>query len=179
MNIIGLLIYIFRNMKKIFILLFVFLISCNNNTPEKWIIYSFNHNQFSNKEIKAKSAEIYDTIFIDEVNKNFNIFKNKINNLDKKIRKIDFYKDSIFNLHYPKLKQDSLIKIGYNRIRLYEREIDHLRHRYNYNRMISSQVDNNICGYYVKIITNKKDTFDLIVSPLTYTIIGSTFMYKE
>lgn len=167
-------------MKSLIILLvsFLFLISCNNSYEQK-IVYSFNHEPFRHhKKVKAKSAIIYDTIFQSEVIHNFEVFQKNIDSLDKEMKKMDSYRDSILRLHYSKPLQDSLMKIGFSRIMLLDQEMNHLIRRNSYNYKISSQIDDTINGYYAYVVTNK-DTFDVIVTPLTFTIVGPSFMFKK
>jgi len=139
-------------MKKVLFILFLFLISCSS--PEEKIIQSFNIQRAPHqREFKAKSAEIYDTIFADQVFDKLDILNENINRLQ----------DSLKNK-----------KIRYSEF--YQRELDHLLHQEQIYTSISSQIDKNISGFYVKIITNKDDTLNFLVYPLTYRIICPVFL---
>jgi hypothetical protein len=174
----------FKIIKTVILLLiisfavFMAMISCNN-TPEKKIAQSFYKQRFiKDKDFKVEKVEIYDTICINQIIDALPIFEKRIDIFQKNLIKMNSYRDSILKFNYPKLEKDSLLRIGRDRQEYYDRELEHLIHREMIYLNMNEQLDDSICGYYVKIIT-PKGTFDFIVSPLTYRIICPAFAIQE
>jgi len=166
-------------MKKIIVVLisFLFLISCSS--PERKIKESFNFQRPNrHRAFKVESVKIYDTIYSKTVFENQDIFRKQNEDLLNKLKHLDQYRDSVFKLHYPRSKQDSLIRIGFDLRRHYDMELDRLSIREMNNNTLYTQIDDTIAGYYARIIT-QRDTFDVIVSSLTFHVVCPVFMYEN
>lgn len=165
-------------MKKLFLILFIFLVSCTN-TPEKKIIESFNNQRFThNKNYRVQKVEIYDTVYIDQIINTLPTINDQMDIFQKKMERMNSYRDSILELNYSKYKRDSLLKIGRELEEYYDRELEHIIRREMTYVNMNQQIDNDICGYYARVITPSK-TFNFIVTPITYKIICPVFIFED
>jgi hypothetical protein len=164
-------------MKKLFLIFVFLLISCS--TPEKKIIESFKSQRMArHTNIKIKGAEIYDTIYIRQIDKILPDIQNKVDLYEKRINNMNNYRDSVFRLGYPRPKRDSLMRKEFDRRQYYDREQEHQFHRLMIYNNLDKQIDDSICGYYARIITSR-DTLNFVVAPLTFMIICPAFMFEE
>lgn len=141
-------------MKNLLIILLFFLVSCG--TPQSKIRDSFNEGRIIRHikgEFEIKSVAIYDTIYIKDVNNSLQKVKTQLMNIEKVPRKIDIYKDKHYDDYSELLRRQGDMYLLYRDI-----------------------VNDSICGYYAKIITNK-DTFNFVVTT-KYKILTPVFIFN-
>jgi len=144
----------YNHLFKILIMLSMILYSCN--TPERKIIDSFDFQRKSiTHNVRAESAEVYDTLYYSEVYEKLQILQGRIDELETNIQKIDCNKDSIIE---------------------YKRDLDYLIHQELFIQRIMFECNDTICGYYTKIVTNK-NVLNFVVSP-EFRIICPVFILE-
>lgn len=160
-------------MKKIILILFALVISCTS--PERKIKNSYD---FQRGNVKVNEVIIYDTLYVDKLIDDLNFFQGRIKILEKSLKQQEIYRDSIIQLQYTKIKQDSLLRIGFEKRRRYNKELDYISFKENIIESIFSQMNDTIAGYYARVIT-KYDTIGFIVNPNTFRIIIPVSMYEK
>jgi hypothetical protein len=142
-------------MIKWIIILFLFLVACG--TPESKILNSFNEGRIT-RHIKGgfeiKSVAIYDTIYTKDVDNSLQKVQTQLLNIEKLPRKVEKFN----NKHYD----------DYG---------DLLRRQGDMYLLYQDIINDSICGYYARIITNK-DTFDFVVTT-KYKILCPVFVYND
>jgi len=167
-------------MKKLFSILLLFLIiliSCD--TPEKKVIKSFNEQRFSrDRGFKIEKAQIYDTLYVNQVIEKTPIIIDKVQSLENRIKRMDNFRDSVIKLNYPRPITDSLLRKGFDRKRFLDREIGHYRYIEDFYNNLYYDYNDTIAAYYARIIT-ERDTFEFVVMARTYRILCPVFMIEE
>ena len=168
-------------MKKLTIIFFFLLTLLSCSTPEEKILDSFNEHRMARRRsttLEVKEVKIYDTLFYSDLVKAWdNIEKNKPI-LEKRLKNMDNYRDSIRLSNNDRSKLDSLMRAGGKKRERYDRQLDHLNRQFGYVDMLFRDSGNDtICGYYAKIVT-KNDTLLFIVTR-KFSILCPVFMYEE
>jgi len=166
-------------MSKVIYLLLLFFItflSCVQ-TPEKEIKKSFISRSIMNKKLHIKEVKIYDTIYCNDIKKELTLLERKIPYLKTLYRKMSSNRNSIIRLNYSRPKLDSMIRKDLKMLEEMDRETQILIRKQFIRYDLLQQIDNNICGYYVKIIT-QKDTFKVITTALTFRIVCPVFVFE-
>jgi len=161
-------------MKTIIILILsLFLFSCNS--PERKIKNSF---QYQRGKFKITEVKIYDTIYLKDITENTEFFNRRIRYLERSIKMANEYRDSVLQFQYPKSKQDSLLSTGRLWKRQRQKELDRLLIRESLTNYLYSEINDTIAGYYARIVT-RYNTFEFVVSPITYQIVCPVSMYEN
>lgn len=143
------------------ILAIIFLNSCTS--PEKKIKQSFNFfREGKRKESKVINVQIYDTIYAKAVYNDMDSLTNKIQKLEDSLKKMDLYRDSILCLNLDTILRDSLIRIGFEKKRKYNREFNVVSFEQGLTYALYSNIKDTIAGYYAEIIT-PMDTLNIVV----------------
>lgn len=166
-------------MKKIFIILFIFLSACSNSHENK-IKRSFkNQIFFAHHNAYVKDVKVYDTIEVNDILNTINHLDIISEELQTKLSNIYNYKDSIKKTVDPRIKRDSLLRNIDHTQEYLERELDMTARKQLDYVNLGKQIDDSIYAYKVRISTDKR-SFDFLVSPLTFTIISPIFStYKD
>lgn len=141
-------------MKNLLIILLLFLVSCS--TPESKILNSFNEGRDARHikhEFEVKSVAIYDTIYTKDLENSLQKVETQIRNIEKLPKKVEKYKPRHFDDYGDLLRKQGDMYMLYREI-----------------------VNDSICGYYARIITNR-DTFDFVITT-KFKILTPVFMYQ-
>ena len=168
-------------MKKLTIIFFFLLTLLSCSTPEEKILDSFNEHRMARRRsttLEVKEVKIYDTLFYNDLIKTWdNMEKNKPI-LEKRLKNMNNYRDSIRSSNPDRSKFDSLIHAGRKKLERYDRQLDHLNRQVGYvDMLIRDSGNDTISGYYAKIVT-KNDTLFFIVTR-KFSILCPVFMYEE
>ena len=168
----------FNFIKIIFFSLIILCTYSCTPSPVKEIKKSFYSLRINkSKFFKIKKIEIYDTLYYMDVKKEVDSLEKRFPVIKRNYDRMKKYRDSINNFNYPRPKYDSLIKAGIQKSNLIDREMRIIAYKQIKRYELLQQIDENICGYYVKIIT-PKDTFKVVVSALNFRIISPVFIYE-
>jgi len=158
-------------MKKLLIILYLILFSCSS--PEQKIIKSFEDGRLHG-HFKINNVSIYDTIYYKDIIDSLEFYENKVRLIQKQIDGLRGFRDSVFKLNYPDSTRRSILQKRFDLDRKLQRDLRHASNQ-QMTRYTFYNINENICGYLVKIYT-PRDTFDFVVTS-KYTIVCPTFMF--
>lgn len=147
--------------------------SCHNT--EKKIAHSFNTQPFIREKIQSEQIQIYDTIYLVDVEAIISDIENMLKNMPRSSSRGN-YRDSIVRNTPNRQTVDSLIRREIDRANRFERDFSRLqRQRNNFYQL--QFVNSEIVGFKIRIMF-ETDTLNFVIKADDFNIMGPAFVFE-